>query len=151
MQSLCLWYVKYAWLKHATDITHPEAPSEIPPESVDIVICIFVLSALHPDSWSTAVSNIYKILKPGGLVVFRDYGRYDLTQVRFKGGRMLQDNFYIRGDGTRVYFFTNEEIEDMFKGFIIEQNAVDRRLLVNRAKKLKMFRIWLQGKFRKPL
>jgi tRNAThr (cytosine32-N3)-methyltransferase len=133
------------------DLTSTDFPIHIQPESIDIVLCIFVLSALHPNSWSQAIQNIYKLLKPGGLVVLRDYGRYDLTQLRLKQNRLLQDNFYIRGDGTRVYFFTNDELSSLFSGFEQEQNVMDQRLLVNRAKKLKMFRLWVQAKFRKPL
>ena len=132
------------------DITNPAPPTDLPLGTIDVVVCIFVLSAIHPETWKTAVSNIWKILKPGGLVVLRDYGRYDLAQVRFKKDRMLTDNFYIRGDGTRVYFFTNEELQTMFQDFEEIQNTMDRRLLVNRAKKLKMFRCWIQAKFRKP-
>jgi len=33
--------------------------------------------------------------------------------------------------------------------FITEQLGVDRRLLLNRKRQLKMYRVWMQGKFRK--
>jgi tRNAThr (cytosine32-N3)-methyltransferase len=133
------------------DITNPNLPLDIPLGQIDICICIFVLSAINPRDWPTAVDNIYKMLKPGGLLLFRDYGRYDLAQVRFKANRLLDDNFYCRGDGTRVYFFTNEELQSMFSRFEVLQNEADKRLLVNRQKKLKMYRCWLQGKFKKPI
>lgn len=123
-------------------------PENLEPNSVDVVVMVFVFLALHPDQWAQAVHNLYKILKPGGEILFRDYGRYDLAQVRFKKGRLLQDNFYIRGDGTRVYFFTEEELRDIFsqKGhFQVDKIASDRRLLVNRKRQLKMYRNWIQA------
>ncbi|KAF9494909.1 methyltransferase [Pleurotus eryngii] len=213
-------------------------PDGLIPGSVDIVTMVFVLSALHPDEWNRALLNVYTMLKPGGLVFFRDYGRHDLTQLRFKTGRMLGENLYIRGDKTRVYFFELDELALLFTGrrsegvtqntetteyvddvgtvgdgaevaalpapevryrsapvlvsptdtpsatpsepettqppapsvaaptihpnllspfpnlpphplFSIEQLGVDRRLLVNRKRMLKMYRVWMQGKFRK--
>ncbi|KAG2011935.1 actin filament binding protein [Coprinopsis cinerea AmutBmut pab1-1] len=227
------------------DLTSKEGlPSDLAPGSVDIVVLVFVLSALHPDEWIQAIDNVHTMLKPGGLVVMRDYGRYDLTQLRFKGGRLLEDNFYIRGDKTRVYFFELDEISLLFTGskataaehahanstsysienddddtskeasspqngvpadsaplndesvgqlhvsdsvtslpetssnegippqttpqsgaihpnllshesvsrhplFTTAQLGIDRRLLVNRKRQLKMYRVWMQGQFRK--
>jgi tRNAThr (cytosine32-N3)-methyltransferase len=142
------------------DVAGGELPPGLGEGSVDIVVMIFIFSALSPSQWKKAVSNIYKVLKPGGEILFRDYGRGDLAQVRFKKGRYLEENFYIRGDGTRVYFFDKDELvkiwsdkaeaaQDEQTGFEIVDLGVDRRLLVNRAKQLKMYRCWMQGRFRK--
>ncbi|EUC59063.1 actin filament-binding protein [Rhizoctonia solani AG-3 Rhs1AP] len=101
---------------HVWDLAGPTLPPGVDSGTVDIVVMVFVLSALHPEEWAQAVTNVYRMLKPGGLVVLRDYGRYDLTQLRFKEGRLLSDNFYVRGDGTRVYFFDLDELALLFTG-----------------------------------
>ncbi len=153
------------------DVAGNELPPGLSEGSVDVVLMIFIFSALSPMQWQQAVYNIYRMLKPGGEVLFRDYGRGDLAQVRFKKGRYLEENFYVRGDGTRVYFFEKEELIKIWTGrpipfstdhnvesdnnrteaFQIINLGVDRRLLVNRAKQLKMYRCWMQGRFRKPI
>jgi tRNAThr (cytosine32-N3)-methyltransferase len=72
----------------------PNLPQGIEAHSLDIVVLIFVLSALHPNEWQRAVANVKHLLKEGGTVLVRDYGRYDLPQLRFGKGRLLDDNFY---------------------------------------------------------
>ncbi|KAK2629998.1 hypothetical protein QTJ16_000818 [Diplocarpon rosae] len=148
------------------DIASHELPPGLEEGSVDLVVMIFIFSALSPDQWEQAIRNTSRLLKPGGQVLFRDYGRGDLAQVRFKKGRYLEENFYVRGDGTRVYFFEKDELVKIWTGkqaddkdvvsksrsttgFEVLDLGVDRRLLVNRAKQLKMYRCWMQGRFQK--
>lgn len=193
------------------DISSEDLPPGVQESSVDVVLLVFIFSALSPKQWDAAVRNVWRVLKPGGEVCLRDYGKGDLTQVRFKKGRLLEDNFYIRGDGTRVYFFEEDEMRRIWGGagtanvevgangedgesssgtakddqpkdtdedstsgeaipgrelglleteyapspipenaFEIVSLGVDRRMLVNRQKQLKMYRCWMQGRFKKP-
>ncbi len=139
------------------DVAGESLPPGLDEGSVDAAVMVFVFSALSPRQWDKAVENVYRVLKPGGVICFRDYGRGDLAQVRFRKGRYLEENFYIRGDGTRVYFFDKDELTKIWSGngeqaglrFETEDIGVDRRLLINRKMQLKMHRCWIQGRFKK--
>lgn len=76
----------------------------IPGQCIDVASLIFVLSAIHPDNFTHALQNIAEVLRPSGVLVFRDYGLYDMAQIRFGRGKKLADNFYVRQDGTRHVF-----------------------------------------------
>ncbi|SBS88966.1 methyltransferase, putative [Plasmodium ovale] len=122
--------------------------------TVDVVLLIYVLSSVQPDKMKNVIYNSYKYLKRGGYVLLRDYGLYDLTQVRFanKREKKISENFYVRGDKTFVYFFKIEELHNLFcqNGLFEEiENKYITRIVKNRKRKLEMKRIWVQSIFRK--
>lgn len=84
-----------------TDITTTNIFDEIPKETLDIVTLIFVLSAVDPSNHLKIARTLFTLLKPKGYILLRDYGLYDMTQLRFKPGHKISDNFYMRQDGTR--------------------------------------------------
>ncbi|XP_051566316.1 tRNA N(3)-methylcytidine methyltransferase METTL2-like [Myxocyprinus asiaticus] len=134
------------------DICDTTSPFPFPPESLNVILVVFVLSAIHPERVQDVVNCLAGYLKQGGIMLFRDYGRYDLSQLRLKKGQCLSENFYIRQDGTCVYFFTKDEVHHLFSNAGLEmiQNLEDRRVQVNRGKKVVMHRVWMQSKYRKP-
>ncbi|KAL1489377.1 hypothetical protein ABEB36_014286 [Hypothenemus hampei] len=135
------------------DITTEEILKRIPGNSVDVVTLIFVLSAIHPDKFLETLSNIWKLIKPGGLVLFRDYGLFDMAQLRFKAGNKISENFYMRQDGTRSYFFSIEFAQTIFEkaGFTVSMTSYVHRRTVNKKENIDVPRIFVQLKAEKLL
>ncbi|CAK4677841.1 hypothetical protein LEN26_010211 [Aphanomyces euteiches] len=135
------------------DITADPLPSIIDEAGgVNYALFMFCLSALHPDKMQDAVQKIVNAVKPGGKIFFRDYGRYDQAQLRFKPGHKLAENYYVRQDNTRAYYFTIEEIRQMFvtAGMIERENEYIRRQYANRSQGVVRFRVWIHAIFEKP-
>lgn len=86
------------------DLTTDDLFENMADGCVDLASLIFVLSAIQPASWAHVASVAYRALRPGGVLLFRDYGRYDMAQLRFKPGHKIADNFYMRQDGTRFVY-----------------------------------------------
>lgn len=94
-------YDKNRMKAFCADLTTEDLFENIQENSIDIASLIFVLSAIQPAAWAHVAALAYRALKPGGVLLFRDYGRYDMAQLRFKPGHKIADNFYMRQDGTR--------------------------------------------------
>lgn len=140
--------------KRCTAVVHDMTEKSIPTELThiaDYALCLFCLSAIHPDKMVQAARNIAAAMKPGGQLLFRDYGRYDQAQLRFRPGHKLDENFYIRQDLTRAYYFTLEQVGEIFKqaGFIVQELEYIRRQYVNRKQGVTRFRVWIHGKFQR--
>ncbi|XP_030013744.1 tRNA N(3)-cytidine methyltransferase METTL6 isoform X2 [Sphaeramia orbicularis] len=133
------------------DLTKDDLKDHVSEDSVDVITLIFVLSAIHPDKMKQALHNISTVLKPGGIVLFRDYGLYDHAMLRFKPGSKLDENFYVRQDGTRSYFFSKEFLAELFEttGFKSITNEYVLRETVNKKEGLCVPRVFLQSKFMK--
>ena len=67
------------------------------------------------------------------------------------GNSKLKDNFYVRNDKTRAYYFLMEEVLDLFKEFECVEKKYCYRVVENRKDSKTMHRVWIQAKFKKPL
>ncbi|CAO3633273.1 unnamed protein product [Cunninghamella echinulata] len=136
------------------DITKDSLTDNVPENGLDLVSAIFVLSAIPPEKLHMAIENIFKVLKPGGQVLLRDYGIYDEAQVKFSltSDKKLDENLYVRQDGTMSYFFSLDDIQSRFEkvGFKTIKNEYVYRETKNRKLEMVVDRIFVQAKFQKP-
>jgi methyltransferase-like protein 6 len=72
-------------------------------QPVDIVLCIFALSAVNPEYHIAALNHMAAVLKPNGVILFRDYGIHDMTMYRHT--LRYSENLYLRNDKTLAYYF----------------------------------------------
>eukprot|EP00892_Ulva_mutabilis_P007510 jgi/Ulvmu1/5130/UM021_0147.1 len=137
------------------DITSADLSQHVK-HSVDVVTCIFVLSANAPEALPNVVRSLKTLLRARtGTVVVRDYAAGDLAEQRLSSHgsqRKLADNFYIRGDGTRCYYFTQESLCQPFveEGLVCRDVHVHSRVVLNRKTGSRMRRRWIQAVFCMP-
>ncbi|KAL1916563.1 uncharacterized protein VTP21DRAFT_5754 [Calcarisporiella thermophila] len=135
------------------DLTKDDLTDNIPSTTIDIVSAIFVFSAIPPESFSSAIRNLCSVLKPGGIILFRDYARYDAAQIKFakSPGHKLAKDLYVRQDGTLSHFGTVESISSTFEreGFKTILCEYVYRQTTNRKLEMCVDRIFVQGKFQK--
>lgn len=119
----------------------------------DIISLIFVLSAISPELYKTCVTNLFTTLKPGGMVLFRDYAIGDHAMTRFDEGSKIDDRFFVRQDGTRVFYFDQESVTELFQNVGFEAVKVEyiKKTTVNRKENIRLERTFLQGTFKKPV
>mmetsp|Transcript_12779 Transcript_12779/g.29894 ORF Transcript_12779/g.29894 Transcript_12779/m.29894 type:complete len:345 (-) Transcript_12779:47-1081(-) len=139
---------------HVCDISR-----ELPPPCLgvsNVTTLIFCLSAIDPERHEEAAKHVVDTLKPGGVLVFRDYGRYDEAQMKLGTSRSkrIKENFYRKHDGTKCYYFELEDLQRLFcdlLGMDVMELKYLRRAYDNKATTQIRRRIWVQGRFRKPL
>ena len=141
-----------------SDYAAVDAPATLSRElggrAMDAVLLMYSLSAVAPEHHRRALAGLVAQIKPGGAVLFRDYARGDLAQVRFDKDakeKRLGDNFYVRCDGTRSFFFTPEGLAALAKecGLEVVEMRYVKRVVENKAMQVQMKRLWLHARFRK--
>ena len=119
----------------------------------DIVLMLFMLSAMAPEKHVSILKEAWASLRPGGYLVLRDYAYGDAAQLRFGSGKKLDKDgsLFVRQDGTLAYFFTLERLRCIAAQANLEE--VEAKILfrryANRALGVELRRVFVSAVFRR--
>ena len=77
----------------------------------DAVFCFHVLGHLCEADRRAAVLELFRVLKPGGVLYFRGFGVGDF---RFGRGDEVEAGSFLRGDGIMTHYFCEGEVREVF-------------------------------------
>ena len=86
----------------ACDSTDPEAAHLFESVGADYLLIMFTLSAVAPDQQLEMLRNAFRALKPGGRLMLRDHGLFDMVQVCHCLGRI---NVWVTTDPSLSFNF----------------------------------------------
>ena len=88
---------------------------EFEDNSFDVVVCYYVLNNLLESERTKVVKEMFRVLKPEGIVIFEDFSVGDF---RFKkGSNLIGTNTIVKANGLICHFFEEEEIKKLFNDF----------------------------------
>lgn len=133
------------------DGTDPHLTHRLSGCGADACLIMFTLSAVKPDQMATMMRNAYASLRPGGVLLIRDHGLYDLVQLRIPAEQQIGPNLYRMGDGTLAYFFTKEELSGLAEQAGFEVQECDYVCVINRNQKTgqELRRVFVHGVFKR--
>ena len=137
-----------------TDAVVGNLVETVPPFTGTVVSLLFCLSAIAPGQQRQAMLHAAAAVRLGGVLIFRDYGRYDQAQLQLGQQRekCLEDNFYRKHDGTCCYYFDLDDVRSLVEeaGLEVLELRYMRRRCTNRATNQVRRRVWVHGRFQKP-
>ncbi len=131
----------------------------------DAVLLLFCLSAIAPELHARVLQRAAECLRPGGLLLLRDYGAGDEAQTRFGRGAKLDaaGATMVRRDGTLAAFLDLRAVSAHAGAAGLEGTAPPaghgvaggahylRRVYANRATGQRLKRVFVHCTFRKPV
>ncbi|NUN11543.1 class I SAM-dependent methyltransferase [Candidatus Micrarchaeota archaeon] len=88
----------------------------------DAVVAFHTIGHLTAAERIQSVKEIFRVLKPGGIVFFKDFG---LRDMRYGKGTLVEKDSFKRGNGIWYHYFTEKELRELFKEFKTKELGIE--------------------------